>query len=173
MGWGGARVGSGQKPKGERAIKARKSSTPAPFVSFDGGRADDAVSMGPPDDLPDDQRDFWARNAPRAIAQGTLTKRTEETFRLLCEMDSERRETKKTIDRDGRTFIKVTVDGSGQEHQELKAHPLKSDYARLCKSVETLMARFKLAPFGKAEIQTKSKAAAAAANPWTKVSSGQ
>lgn len=149
----------------------RQRSKPAPLVSIDGGKADDAVSVTPPDDLPADQRDFWGRNAQRAIAQGTLTKRTEETFRLLCEMDAERRETKKTIDRDGRTFIKVTVDGSGQEHQELKAHPLKSDYARLCKSVETLMARFKLAPFGKAEIQTKSKSAPA--NPWTKISGGQ
>ena len=163
MGWGGARVGSGQKPKGERPLRVRSKPEPTPFVSIEGGKSEDSVSIGPPDDLPADQRDFWGRNAARAIAQGTLTKRTEETFRLLCEMDAERRETKRTIDRDGRTFIKVTVDGSGQEHQELKAHPLKSDYARLCKSVETLMARFKLAPFGKAEIQTKPKSPAVSA----------
>lgn len=138
---------------------------PTTVVLIDGGKfTDDPVSPIPPSDLPEDQQDFWRRNAPRAIAQGTLTGRTVEAFRLLCEMDLERRETKKTIDRDGRTFIKVTVDGSGQEHQELKAHPLKGDYARLCKSVENLMARFKLAPFGKAEAQVKQKPAAV--NAW-------
>lgn len=165
-GHGGARVGAGCKPLGRpKGIKA------ANLVAFDGARASEPVDLSlsaiPPEDLPADQREFWHRNAPRAIAQGTLTDRTEEAFRLLCELEAERRETKKTIDRDGRTFIKVTVDGSGQEHQELKAHPLKSDYSRLAKSVEALMARFKLAPFGKAEttgVQRKP-----AANPWAKV----
>ncbi len=106
------------------------------------------------------------RNAPRAIAQGTLTPRTIEAFRLLCELERERTETKKTIDRDGRTFIKVTIDGSGQEHQELKAHPLKGDYARLSKQVENLMGRFRLAPFGKAEAVIKPKAVA---SPWAEI----
>lgn len=169
MAWGGARVGAGQKPKGERARPRRKPDI-VPLSSVDRGRADEeTVSVIPPEDLPAEQREFWHRNASRAIAQGTLTGRTVEAFRLLCEMDVERRETKKTIDRDGRTFIKVTVDGAGVEHQELKAHPLKSDYSRLCKAVEALLGRFKLAPFGKAETVAKPKAAAAV-NPWTKVS---
>lgn len=168
MGWGGARMGSGQKPKRQYAQRARVPVTPVVLVPLEGGKTDDdAVSAFPPEDLPAGQVEFWRRNAPRAIAQGTLTGRNVEAFRLLCEMDLERRETKQTIDRDGRTFLKVTVDGAGVEHQELKAHPLKSDYARLCKSVENLLGRFKLAPFGKAELPTKPKVAAV--NPWAKV----
>lgn len=164
MSWGGARIGSGQKPKGERAIRSRRKPQPVALQSIDGGRIDEGVSATAPEDLMADQRDFWQRNAPRAIAQGTLTGRTVEAFRLLCELDAERRATKKTIDRDGRTFLKVTVDGAGVEHQELKAHPLKGDYARLSKQVENLMARFKLAPFGKAEATIRSKTVVA--NPW-------
>ena len=163
MGWGGARVGAGKKPKGEHAIRNRSSlavvASQAP--TFEG--ADDPVSVLPPEDLPTDERAFWQENAPKAIAQGTLTWRTVSGFRLLCEQDADRLKIKKTVDKDGWTFIKVTVDGAGQEHQELKAHPLIRDYRALCKSVETLMARFKLAPFGKAEIQVKPKRDV---NPW-------
>jgi hypothetical protein len=125
------------------------------------------VSAVPPEDLPVDQRDFWHRCAVRAIDQGTLTADTVAGFRLLCELDVERQATKATIDRDGRTYIKVTIDGAGQEHQELKAHPLKSDYAKLSKAVEGLMARFKLAPMGKAE--GRQRAQSVAPNPWAQV----
>ncbi len=152
MSWGGTRSGAGRKPKGDRPLRARRNVARPVFMTVDGGKVDEeTISVAPPEDLPAEQTAFWRRNAPRAIAQGTLTPRTIEAFRLLCELERERTETKKTIDRDGRTFIKVTIDGSGQEHQELKAHPLKGDYARLSKQVENLMGRFRLAPFGKAE----------------------
>lgn len=153
---GGARVGAGAKPTRFR-----------PVVHGGGREPEDCgVSVLPPEDLPPEQRDFWHRYAGMAIEKRTLTGHTVAAFRLLCELEAEKRETKATIDRDGRTFIKVTVDGSGQEHQELKAHPLTSAYGRLAKSVETLMARFGMAPFGKAELPTQKKTAA---NPWAQV----
>lgn len=124
------------------------------------------MSTIPPEDLPADQRDFWHRNAPKAVAQGTLTARTVEAFRMLCELDTERRATKQTIDEQGRTYIKAWTDSSGQEHEELKAHPMVARYDRLSKQVENLLARFKLAPFGKAEMVAKPKPAA---NPWSAV----
>lgn len=124
------------------------------------------MSAVPPGDLPGDQRDFWHSYAGLAIEKRTLTDHTVAAFRLLCELDAEKRATKTTMDRDGRTFIKVTVDGTGQEHQELKAHPLTSAYGRLAKAVETLMARFGLAPFGKAEAPLTRKTAV---NPWAQV----
>lgn len=163
MTWGGARVGAGKKPKGEHAIRIRRAPLAVVNQAPDVDGADEPVSVMAPDDLPANQRVFWQENAPKAIAQGTLTWRTVSGFRLLCEQDADRLKIKKTVDKDGWTFIKVTVDGAGQEHQELKAHPLIRDYRALCKSVETLMARFKLAPFGKAEIQVKPKRDV---NPW-------
>jgi hypothetical protein len=109
------------------------------------------VPVLPPEDLPSEQRSFWQEYAWRAVEKGTLTVHTVGAFRLLCEMDAERRATKATIDQDGRTYLKVVVDGSGQEHQELKAHPLTASYSRLAKDVRTGLQSFGLAPFGKPE----------------------
>src|SRR5688572_236179 len=105
-GWGGARVGTGQK--GNQTLS----------------EVTDATLATPPADVPADERDFWHRYAPLAMEKGTLTKHTEPAFRLLCELDAEKRQTRATLEKDGRTFLKITVDGAGVEHQELKAHPL-------------------------------------------------
>jgi hypothetical protein len=116
--------------------------------------------------LPVEQRDFWCRYGALAIEKRTLTVHTVAAFRLLCELEAEKQATKATIMKDGRTFLKVTVDGAGVEHQELKAHPLTGTYGRLAKAVEALLARFGLAPFGKAELPMVKKATA---NPWADV----
>jgi hypothetical protein len=143
-GWGGARVGTGQK--GNRELV----------------EVTDTSLAAPPDDVPADEQGFWLEYASLAIEKGTLTKHTVPSWRLLCELDAEKRATRATLDKDGRTFLKVTVDGAGVEHQELKAHPLTGAYGRLAKAVEALMARFGLAPFGKAE----PKAKVAVVNEW-------
>lgn len=161
MGKGGARVGAGRKP-----LRPPRVFAPAVLA---GGREDAGVSAMPPEDLPGEQREFWHRYAALAIEKRTLTVHTVAAFRLLCELDADKQAVKATIDRDGRTFIKVTVDGAGVEHQELKAHPLTSAYGRTAKAVEQLMARFGLAPFGKAEQPLARKAAV---NPWAAQAQG-
>jgi len=164
---GGARVGAGRKPK-LRIAKAQDVSPFVPAVHPGGKEPDGAVSAIPPEDVPAEQREFWHRYAGLAIEKQTLTAHTVAAFRLLCETDAEKRATKATIDRDGRTYIKVTVDGAGQEHRELRAHPLTSAYGRLAKACEALMARFGLAPFGKPE-QALPKRKQAHVNPWGQV----
>lgn len=156
---GGARVGSGPKTGKPKAF--------APTV-IDGGRAGDVPSRAP-EDLPASQHAFWNTYAPAAIAAQTLTDQTVGAFRLLCELDDEKRQTKETIDRDGRTFIKCTVDGAGNEHQELKAHPLTGSYRQLAQRVETMMGRFGLAPFGKPVANAKPRKSATDANPWARI----
>lgn len=153
MAHGGARVGAGRKPRAVLSIAGRGQSNPQ-------NESDSGVSVMPPEDLPSEQRDFWHRWASLAIEKRTLTVHTVPAFRLLCEVDAEKRETKATIDRDGRTFVKVTVDGSGQEHHELKAHPLTGSYGRLAKDVRTGMLSFGLAPFGKPESPIAKRTAA-------------
>lgn len=141
--WGGKRVGAGAKP----------------YVPTIPGTKDDVLAT-PPEDLPADEQAFWVAYASLAIEKGTLTSHTVAAFRLLCELDAEKRKTRSHLDSQGRTFIKVTVDGAGVEHQELKAHPLTGAYGRIAKAVEALMARFGLAPFGKPEpVRAKAKAA--------------
>lgn len=145
MGHGGARVGAGRKPKRQREAAREE---PTTVVSIDGGRAGQLSRM-PPKDLPSEQHEFWRRYAQLAIENGTLTTHTEPAFRLLCELEAEKLAVKSTIEKDGRTYLKVTIDGAGQEHQEVRPHPLKPDYSKLAKQIETLMGKFMLAPFGK------------------------
>jgi phage terminase small subunit len=156
---GGARVGSGRKPKDGKAI-------PFAPAAVDGGRAEE-ISPVPPADLPMEQQDFWRTYAKPAIEARTLTSQTVGAFRLLCELDAEKQATKATIDRDGRTYIKAWTDSSGQEHQELKAHPLTSAYRQLAQRVEALMGRFGLAPFGKPVAEKPQRGRAA--NPWARI----
>lgn len=138
---GGARIGAGRKPKYRHDLEA-----------IDGGAAPTTEARAlaeAPEDIPSDQQQFWREYAPLAIERRTLTPATVPAFKLLCELRAEMVATKATIDKDGRTYIKVTIDGAGTEHEELRAHPLKADYAKLGKQVEGLLARFCLAAFGK------------------------
>jgi len=166
MGHGGARVGAGRKPKRRRNT--------VPFTPIDGGRAGD-VPQKPPADLPADQWDFWATYAPLAIEQGTLTTATVGAFRLLCEVDAEKRATREQIEKDGRTFVKVTRDFEGNELREFKAHPLTGSYRQLAQRVEALMGRFKLAPFGKAVDGAGNGRGRGATpiNPWAKIAAAK
>jgi hypothetical protein len=139
MGSGGARVGAGRKPKQRLE-----------FAVVEGGAVkDDAVPSLPPEDLPLAGREFWQQWAGLAMDAGTLTGRTVPGFRWLCETYAEMRANQQQIEQDGRTYVKVTVDGSGQEHQELKAHPLTNALNKLRKDVEGGMARFCLTAMGK------------------------
>jgi hypothetical protein len=139
MGRGGARVGAGRKPK-----------TPLEFPVIDGGKSDAGlIHAEPPDDVPESHKKAWRLNAPLAIQRGTLTPQTGPQFRALCRIEAELSATDATIEADGRTFVKVTVDGAGQEHQELKAHPLLSHYRALLKQQQSLLKDFMLGPFGK------------------------
>ena len=152
-GHGGERVGTGPKPT-KQVI----------YSDFTRNASEDLRT--PPEDLPAGQRDFWAVYAPLAVEKQTLTVHTVGGFRLLCELDEEKRATKATVDKDGRTYHKVSVDGAGVEHLELKAHPLIPVYGRLAKQVEGLLARYGLVPFGKAEPPQRAKVAT---NPFAAV----
>lgn len=143
------------------------------FVPLEGGKSGQEggnaaeVSLIAPEELPLMAREFWHANAALAIEAGTLTPRTIPGFRWLCETYAEMRANEDTIRRDGRTYIKCTVDGAGNEHQELKAHPLTSATNRLRKDVDAGMARFCLTAFGKPAAGAVKKKPAA--NPWAAV----
>lgn len=152
---GGARIGAGRKPRQAEEM----ASTSAPFqpVVVRGAKSgSDVVPMQPPDGLTGEALGFWERTASFAQGARTLAPQTLEMFQVLCRLYAEMVATQDTIERDGRTFLKVTVDGAGQEHQELKSHPLMGHYRQLAKQIEVLMARFSLAPLGKPVAGTKA-----------------
>lgn len=126
---GGARTGSGRKPA------ARVVALPGTVVE--------------PADLGDAERTYWRLWAPLARDAGTLTAQTVPAFRLLCESQAVLQRYRATVAQDGDTYVKVTIDGAGQEHRELKAHPLIAKAHGLAYRVEQLFARFGLAPTGR------------------------
>lgn len=155
VGSGGMRVGSGRKARGARVL------------SLEGGRArKKVVAAAVPDvarapvpapaDLSPESLAVWEALAPHALSAGTLTPGTAAAFRDLCEVRAFTQRLKSRLESDGETFVKVSVDGAGVEHQELKAHPLLARHAAMLVRVEAGMTRFRLSPIGKEiEIATK------------------
>jgi hypothetical protein len=110
-------------------------------------KAPEAVPM--PADLPADQRQVWLELAPHAREARTLTHGTAQAFRDLCEAIVLKRSMLARLEADGLTYLKVTIDGSGQEHTEVKAHPLLAQHRGMMQRVEAGMTRFRLSPIGK------------------------
>ncbi len=147
-GWGGRRVGAGAKPKPKPPV--------SPFAVLHGGRqleaaltlpADaDPALCEPPADLPSEQQDFWRTHAPLAVERRTLTKATVPAFKLLCELHAKKVMVGTMVDKGALGGLRV--------------------FMQLSKQVESLMARFCLAPFGKPATSEKPKPAA---NPWAQI----
>lgn len=146
MGWGGARVGAGKKPRVRHA-------EPLTFVPAGQVAATSAAPMAalpgtdltsPPADMTPEQQDCWRLWAPLAIERNTLIVATVPSFRLLCELHVKKVAIGTMVDRGALGGLRV--------------------FMQLAKQVEGLLARFCLAPFGKPAKVEKPKAAGA--SPW-------
>lgn len=102
-----------------------------------------------PSDLTAEQRAVWDRLAPLALAQRTLTPQTVERFRLLCQAIVMEQAMAAKLLAEGWTYTAVTIDGSGQERETLKAHPLCGPHRGMMQRVESGMVAFRLAPTGR------------------------
>lgn len=111
----------------------------------------------PPADMPEDQASYWRVWAPLAHARGMMDAERSPGFELMCRTQAQADAMWKKITDDGMTYIKCTVDGAGNEHQELKSHPLLSHYRGLAHRVEQLMARYGLAADGKVRAEPAEK----------------
>jgi hypothetical protein len=145
-GSGGSRLGSGRKPKDDETARLHG--------SRDRGQARrrrpaQIVVPEPMDDMTDAEKVVWVREAPYAAAARTLVASSLGAFRDFCEAVVEKNDTLAQLRAEGRTFLKITIDGSGQEHQEQKKHPLTGEYRALLQRVEAGRTRFGLAPLGK------------------------
>lgn len=155
MAKGGLRVGAGRKPLGA-AMTLLTGGRNRRF----GGRKALTRELAPPEpvdrpsDLPQEQAAVWAELAPHATEARTLVPATVQAFRDLCEAIVVKRALLARIETDGLTYIKVTVDGTGTEHTEIKAHPLLAQHRGMMQRVEAGMARFRLAPMGKEILPT-------------------
>jgi hypothetical protein len=80
---------------------------------------------------------------------GTLTPGTVEAFRELCQAIVRERVLWAQIQAGGLQYVKVMIDGAGNEHQELKANPLLGHHRGMLQRVEAGRRAFRLAPVGK------------------------
>lgn len=159
---GGTRAGSGEKPSEARVL------------GLIGGRRGEGVELAPPVEIPcpdwlgAEAKAVWAELAEHAIKARTLVPSTVVAFTRLCKAVVRHAEMEAQIAKDGLTYLKVTVDGSGQQHDELKAHPLISRAGSLESSIKAWMKDFALHPFGKPVIEVKAKAV----DPFAKFKAG-
>lgn len=109
--------------------------------------------VSPPETFTEALKAIWVQLAPHALEQRTLTPATAGSFADLCRAIVTRDSILARIEADGWTFIKVSVDGAGVEHEELKKHPLVADQRGWEQRVEAGRARFRLAPLGKEIVQ--------------------
>lgn len=143
-GWGGPRVGAGRKPDPQPLAIVKQTGLETFTEPVDDVPEED-LSV-PPSDLPQEQQDFWRECAPLALERSTLTPATVPAFRLLCELHAKKSMVSLMVDKGALGGLKT--------------------FMQLAKQVETLMARFCLAPFGKPAKSEKQKPAV---NPWAQV----
>jgi hypothetical protein len=115
---------------------------------------DDLALVTPPRDLPRDQRKYWARYAPLAIAQQTLIPAHVPGFRELCEQAAFKDALAKQI-------RKLKPESSG-------ASDVLRHYEKLVQRLDATLARFRLTGFGK-PAAAASAARKATASPWAAV----
>lgn len=150
-GSGGARIGAGRKSNeeaarwlggnaGKRGKRAKRPES--------AGRTPELIPV--PSGMPEEQATVWNALAPHACGERTLVPATVQAFRDLCEAIVLKRRMLAQIERDGFTYLRVTIDGAGQEHTEARAHPLITQHRGLMQRVEAGMLRFRLSPMGKA-----------------------
>lgn len=147
---GGARPGSGPKPKRRRNVVDFPAGSSSSASSIAAGEAAARESLlEPPADLRDgrpapgvdagllpSEKDFWRRYAPSAIEQGTLVPATVHGFRELCELAAFKEEYAARL-------AKYGSDGkTGADRMRM--------YTRLAQRLDVALARFKLTAFGKA-----------------------
>lgn len=145
-GSGGLRVGAGRKSK-DLARKVLEGTATRRERAQGSVNPPEAVPM--PAELGATEQRLWLELAPYATAARTLTPATSRAFRDLLQAILARDAMFAQIEKDGLTYLKVTVDGAGQEHTEVKAHPLISQHRGMMQRVEAGMARFRIAPTGK------------------------
>jgi len=106
-----------------------------------------------PEALSDAQKAVWNDLAPHATKAGTLTPATATSFQRLCAAIVKHARWEAQIGTDGDTYLKVTIDGAGQEHTEVKAHPLIAKSQALDKDIRGWMKEFIISPVGKPIVQ--------------------
>jgi hypothetical protein len=136
----------GRRSKGKRRAGAENDEKP-PVAAI--GAAGEVPPI-----LTPEERAWWELWAPLAVENGTLTRITAPGFVILCQTAADMAEIRADIRERGILTERKEVLGEGYdavlETIDVKAHPLWPSYRGLKARLEQLVARYNLAPIGKA-----------------------
>lgn len=161
-GSGGSRVNSGPASKSSKLRWLSGNAGHRTRTELD-ERAEKQPSVAgecpePPADMPESQARYWRQWAGQSHRRGMLDADRVAGFALLCRTAAEADEFLEVIREQGLTYKKVTIDGAGQQHEEIRSHPILSHYRGHLHRMEQLMARYGLAADGKVrteQVETK------------------
>ena len=145
-GSGGARFISGPAPLSDEEKALRGSRTRNKSKS---GQSGPTPFLDAPEGANEATKGVWNELMPLACRARTLTDVTAPGFLELCRAVVRLRQMDARLEEEGLTQIKITIDGAGQEHQEVKAHPLVSQHRSMMQRVEAGYTRFCLTALGK------------------------
>jgi hypothetical protein len=138
---GGRRSGTGSKLSAARVlglIGPKGTAEPTPIAE-----------IACPEGLSPDVAAIWAELAEHALKARTLVPSTVTAFTRLCKAVVRHAEMERQIAADGYTYLKISIDGAGTEHQEVKAHPLITRASSLDNTIRAWLKDFAIHPFGK------------------------
>lgn len=150
-GSGGHRSGTGEKPSEARVLG---------LIGPSGGGVASlppTVEIACPAGLSPEIAAIWAELSPFAINARTLVPSTVSAFLRLCQSIVKHAQMMAKIEEDGLTFLKYSVDPTGTEHAEPKAHPLISRAHALDGFIRSGMKDFAINPFGKPVVEPAAK----------------
>lgn len=110
-----------------------------------------------PKDLDKDAQEVWNTLGPRLLKLGILTEADGDAFSILCQIRGRLKQIHKLMHQEeGPVLIqtKVTVDGSGQEHTELKPSPYTVMERLYYQQFRQYAAEFGLTPRGRVGLRT-------------------
>lgn len=160
-GSGGSRVNSGPPSKSYKLRWLSGNAGHRTRTELD-ERAEKTASVAgecpePPAEMLEAQARYWRQWAPLAHRRGMLDEDRTAGFALLCRTAAEADEFLEVIKEQGLTYKKVTIDGAGQQHEEIRSHPILSHYRGHLHRMEQLMARYGLAADGKVRAEPAEK----------------
>jgi len=110
-----------------------------------------------PDDLDKDAQEVWTVLGPKLFRLGLLTEADGDAFAILCQIRGRLKQLHAMARGEEGPILmqlRVTVDGAGQEHSELKASPIIKEARLHYQLFRQYAAEFGLSPRGRVGLKT-------------------
>jgi P27 family predicted phage terminase small subunit len=112
----------------------------------------------PPKPLTGEALAEWERMIERLTALGSLSTADGAVLYRYCHLHAQTERLQADLEQlETSWFLKVTVDGAGQEHQEAKVHPLFAQYRAYVLALRVYLTEFGLTPASRGRVKLPEK----------------